>query len=174
MLDDLQQIALILRPAPDVVDLAPGLVDLVDREHVEPAEVASVEQVADLSPVSVDGERAVLEDGVDEVRDPSLILCAVLVSAIDAALAQNHSVHVEAAGVVPHVLVGRPLAAAVWTVEVDWLRLFTGLVARLELSIHLVRRGEHHRRLRVVLTGGFEEVQRASSVDLEVRDRVEK
>ena len=95
-------------------------------------------------------------------------------SAIDAALAQNHSVHVEAARVVPHVLVGRPLAASVWTVEVDWLRLFTGPVARLELSIHLVRRGEHHRRLRVVLTGGFEEVQRASSVDLEVRDRVEK
>ena len=108
------------------------------------------------------------------MRDPALVLCAVLVRAVDAALPQHDSVHVEAARVVAHVLVGRALAAPVWAVEVDGLRLFTGDVVFRQLAVHLVRRCEDECRLWAVQARGFEEVERAARIDLEIRDRIHK
>ena len=92
--------------------------------------------------------------------------------AIDAALSQHDSVHVEAARVVPDVLVRRALAAPIGAVEIDRLALFTGDVVVLELSVDLVRRCEHKRHLGIVLARCLQEVQRAPRVDVEVRGRV--
>ncbi len=75
-----------------------------------------------------------------EVRDPTLVFGAVLMGAVDAALPEDDRVHVEAARVVPHVLIGRAFAAAVRAVKVDRLAFFTGNVVPVELSIHLISR----------------------------------
>ena len=174
LVDDLQQIALIFRPAADVVDLATGDANLVDDECVQRAEVAGVEQVAHLGPVPIDGQRPVFEDRVHEVGDPTLVLGAVLVGAVDAALPQDDGVHIEAAGVVPHVLVGRTLAAPVRAVEVQGLRFFTGAVVMVELSVHLIRRCEEKRGVVIVQPDGLEHVERAARIDVEVGVGVEQ
>ena len=108
-----------------------------------------------------------------EVGDPSLVFGAVLMGAVDAALAEHHGVHVEAARVIPNVLVGRALAASVWTVEVERLRLLAGATLVVELSVDLVGRGEDERCLRIVLTRCLEEVEGAAGVDVEIGARID-
>ena len=109
-----------------------------------------------------------------EVGHPPLVLGAVLVGAVDAALAEHDRVHAEAARVVAHVLVGRAFAAAVRAVEVDRLGLFTGTVVVVELSIHLIRRCKDERRVVVVRADRLQHVERAARVDVEVRVGVEQ
>src|SRR5439155_26201561 len=59
LIDDLQQVALVLGPTADVIDLAAGDPDLVDDDCVQRAEVACVQQVANLGAVSIDGQSSV-------------------------------------------------------------------------------------------------------------------
>src|ERR1700687_1682618 len=174
LVDDSEQGALVRHSAADVVDLASRLFDLLDHGLVKRGEVSRIQEVSNLRAIAVDGQWAVAEDGMHEVRDPALILGAVLVSAVDTALAEDHCVHVEAARVVPDVLVGGAFAAHVRAVEVERRRFLARTAVVVELSVHLVGRGEDERCFGVVLAGRLEEVQRAASVDLEIGFRVDQ
>src|SRR6267378_5399772 len=174
LLDDLEQVSLVLRAAADVVDLPARLIYLVDHDRVQGAKVSRVEKVPHLRAVAVDRERTVVEDRMDEMGYPALVLGSVLVGAVDAALPQDDGIHAKAAGVVANVLVGSALAAAVRAVEVDRLAFFTGNVVSVELSIHLIRRCENKRRLRIVQPRGLQEIESAARVDVEIRARVDE
>ena len=100
--------------------------------------------------------------------DPALVLSPVLVGSVDAALSQDHGVHVEAARVVAHVLVGRALAAAVRAVEVEKLRLLARSVVVVELAVDLVGRGVDDRRVAVVHAHRLEHIEGAARVDVEI------
>src|ERR1700737_3749895 len=110
-----------------------------------------------------------MEDRMDEVRDPALVFGPVLMRAVDTALPEDDGVHLKAAGVVPDVLVCSPLAAAVRTVEIDWLAFFTGNVVLVELSVHLVGRCENKRNLGVAQARGLEQFEGAGGVAFEYR-----
>src|SRR5579859_149487 len=114
LIDHLEEVALILRAPADIEDLAAGIVDVLDGEEVDRAQVPRIEQVSHLLAIAKNRQLAVVEDGVDKVGHPSLVLRAVLVGAVNAALAQHNGVHLKAARVVPDVLVGCPFAAAIW------------------------------------------------------------
>jgi hypothetical protein len=123
------------------------------------------------------------------VRHPALVLGAHLPGSVDAAHPQHAGGQVEAAGVVQDVLVRRALGAAVRGVEiqppalvhaVEADRRVAGQVAVVDdlqrhvgqVAIDLVGAGEDQRRAAALAAKGFQHVDRAADVDLEVGDRI--
>ena len=139
---------------------------------------------ADLPPVAVDGDGAMMQGGLGEVGEPALIGVAALVRAVDAAHAEDDVGQAEGPGVVEDVLVGRALAAAVGAVEVerrladavaDGRVLGRGVAVAVDaeaqarqVAVHLVGGGVQQRRGVGLAALGLEDVERAERVDLEV------
>ena len=82
-------------------------------------EIVDEQQVAHLLAVAVDRDRPSLHRADQEMRDPALVLGAVLVRPVDAAHAEHGGRETEAAGVIEHVLVGGAFRTAVGAVELQ-------------------------------------------------------
>src|SRR5262249_36807014 len=117
---------------------------------------------------------------------PALVLDAELAPTVDAGLSEDDGPQAVDTGVVPHVLIGGPLAAAVGGVEVERLRLgdAAGTLAEpvpavallhahvLEAAVDLVGRGVEQGGGGRVAAGRLEQVEGAERVDLEVVPRL--
>src|SRR5262249_3103356 len=146
------------------------------------AQVVDEEEVANLPSVAVDGDRLAGDRGDGEPGDPALVLDAELAPAVDAGLSEDDGPQAIDAGVIPHVLVGGALAAAVGGVEVE--RFGLGDAARtvakgvpavallhahvLEPAVDLVGRSVEERRGGRVTPGGLEQVEGPERIHLEV------
>ena len=97
------------RPAANVEHLSGASADVFDTHRVQATEVPHIEQIPNLSAVSVDDDGHLANDGMDEVRHPALILVAILVGPINTGLSKHDGLESKAPGVITHVLVGRAL-----------------------------------------------------------------
>jgi hypothetical protein len=107
--DQLQQAHRVRRPAAEIERAAGDVADPPEGVHVGVDGVVDEQDVAHLPAVAVDGDRFARQGADQEVGDPSLVLGAHLMRAVDAAHPQHAGGHTEAARIVEHVLVGRAL-----------------------------------------------------------------
>ena len=159
---------------------------MFDGGLVGTREVVDVQHVARLLAVAVEGDRLAEHGGDGEPGDPALVLDAELAGAVDAGLPEADGVQAVYPAVVDDVLIGDALGAAVGRVEVELLVLAHALgevavlVAAvtlgdgdvLQLAVDLVGGGIDDKGLGAVPAHGFEDVEGAEGVDLEVFARV--
>jgi hypothetical protein len=190
--DDLEQLDQadgIGGPAADVEHVPGKLVDARVREQHRVDQVVGVEHVAHLQTVTVDRQRPTLERCNQKVGDPSLVLGAELVRSVDAAHTEHQGPQAEGAGVVEHILLGDSLRTTVRAVELEAagfadavpaeLCVRRGVARRLlaqahvfEIAVHLVGRGEQHRRRLGTGARRLQQVEGAAGIDLEIQERV--
>ncbi len=111
--DQLEQGERVLRASTNVVCLAAGAVDPLDSGIVRRDQIIDVQDVADLLSVAINGHRPTLDRSNGEPGEPTLILYAILVRAVDARLPENHRLEIVNAGVVNRILIPGSLRTAV-------------------------------------------------------------
>src|SRR3954451_4387251 len=183
--DQLEERDGVARAAPHVERLAGDRADVLLGEQEGLHQVLHVQDVAHLHAVAVEGERPAVQGADKEVGDPPLVLGAELVGPVDAAHAEDRRAQAVTARVVEHVLVRRPLRAAVGAVEVEPAVLGEAagaqdLVARLvalpaagqgevlHAAVDLVGRGEEEGGGVLPRAHGVQHVEGAAHVDVEV------
>ncbi len=197
MEQELEEAHAVFHASADVEGLAARGGDVFVGHDVGVDGVGDMEEVADLLAVSGDGEGRARGDCVRaqgcfafeglaaEPADPALVVGGELAATVDGGVAEDDGVEAEAAGVVEHVLVGGTFGAAVGRVELDGGRLVDAVlvgarlpagggldeVEVLEVAVDLVGGGVDDGRVRRVLADGFEDVDGAEDVDLEVAAR---
>src|SRR3954469_18644002 len=119
--------------------------------------------------------------------EPALIFSAELVRPVNATHAKNYRRQPERSRVVQYVLICRAFGAAVWTVEIEPLIFadaastnggINGLVAVavqtkidvFQAAVDLVRGRKNDRRRIPQFAHGFEEIQRSTSINIEIID----
>jgi hypothetical protein len=107
----------------NVEDFAGHAIDLFDGETEGPHKVINEKYVPHLLSIAVNRDRAAGQRRDDEMGNPPLVLSAELTRSINAAHAEDNGRQPVYATVVPDVLVGRPLRAAIGGMEVKRLRL---------------------------------------------------
>src|SRR5262249_27390978 len=106
----------------DIEDFAGHAVDLFDRETQGAHKIVDKEHIPHLLAVAVNRDRAASKRRDDEMGHPSLVLGAKLTRPINAAHAEDNGRQPVYASIVPDILVGRPLRAAIGGMEVKRLR----------------------------------------------------
>jgi hypothetical protein len=170
------------RPTAKPVDAAHGQLHGVEQ-------VVDEQDVANLAAVAVHGDGLTGHGPHEEVGDPTLVLVALLVRAVDAAHAEHQGGQAEAPGVVEHVLVGASLGASVRAAELQGTSLadpvvppgpvprFVALTPFVDLdvvetAVHLVGRGEQQRGPLVEPAKLLEEGDGAGQVHIEIVERL--
>src|SRR4051812_3305086 len=141
-------------------------------------QVIHAENVPNLSPVTVQGDRPAFERANKEVGNPTLVLGPELVRAVNAAHPEHDRRYAEGPCVVEHILIGRTFGAAVGAVEVErpglthpglaepgihWFvpQVATPQLDVLQRAVHLVGRSKNERRRGRLRPDGLEEVEGA-------------
>ena len=122
------------------------------------------------------------------MRQPALILSAVLMRPVDAAHAENSGREPIAAGIVEYVLIGRAFRAAVGAVELQRAALGDAAARQLtarhiaasgcrqvdvvDRAVYLVRRGEDQPRIGAVSAQRLQQIERAAGIDGKVLFRI--
>src|ERR1700683_2762256 len=112
----------VARTSADVENAPLDTIDPLDRRAEAIEEIVDEEDVADLLPVPVDGDRAPHRRCNREPRDPSLVFHPELSAAVDARLSQADRPESVDSGVVPYVLIGGTFGAPVGRVKIERLR----------------------------------------------------
>src|SRR5690606_794144 len=103
------------RPATDVERLAADRIHLLHRAPESFDQIVDKKRVADLSAISVEGDRLLLERPQNKMREPALVFVSELMNPINAAHPEDGRADSKRIGVVQDVLIRGSFRAAIRT-----------------------------------------------------------